>query len=206
MNNDATMNTANAEQLSAVLDGDYLTDAELDNLLAELADNPAAQKQAAQNAIQWNLIGDAMRGGLPVSRSEPAPSNVIRPGVWERWSKPITGIAVAAGVAAVAVMVGQQPINSVGANTIAAAPVQTIAPTGDNSMGALSEEQLRNVVAASNRWSTSGLSQMSPFELDRMARVGATMNGLTSYEPISREELLELQKPLNSDAPSATDK
>lgn len=205
MNNDATMNTNNAEQLSAVLDGDYLTDAELDNLLSDLADNPAVLQQAARNTAQWNIIGDAMRAGLPGSKAESvAPSNVIRPSAWQRWSKPITGIAVAAGVAAVAVMVGQQPINGAGENTIAAAPVQTIAPTGDNSMAALSAEQLRNVVAASNRWSSSGLSKMSPFELARMARVDASMNGLTPYEPISREELLELQKPLNSDAPAAT--
>ncbi len=204
MNNDATMKTNNAEQLSAVLDGDYLTDAELDNLLADLAENPAVLNQAARDTAQWNLIGNAMRAGLPVSKTEPAPSNVIRPSAWQRWSKPITGIAVAAGVAAVAVMVGQQPGNSVGGTTIAAAPVQTIAPTGDNSMAALSAEQLRNVVAASNRWSSSGLSKMSPFELARLARVDASMNGLTPYEPISREELLELQKPLNSDAPTAT--
>lgn len=190
-------NTNISEQFSALLDND-LTDAEIDALLPQLADNSEIQKQAAQ----WNLIGDALRAGLPAEKKpESSNSNVIRPSAWERWSKPITGIAVAAGVAAVAVMVGQQPINgNFAGQSVAEAPTQTVAPTGDNSVAPLSAEQLRSVVAASDRWSTSGLSQMSPFELARMARVDQSMNALTPYEPISREELLQLQTPQGEQA------
>ena len=208
MNNNTLNSDAVAEQFSALLDGE-ISEQELDELLPKLIDNPAIRSRAAQ----WNLIGDALRAGLPTVSSAPttapysqpvsqppmnqAPDNVLRPepSAWQRWAKPLAGMAVAAGVAAVAVLVGQQPelqSNSRTGSTLASAPNISIAPTGDNSTGLLSAEQLRNVMAASN---STPIEEMTPFELARAARVDANMNEVAPYQTITREELLELQQP-----------
>jgi sigma-E factor negative regulatory protein RseA len=110
------------EQLSACLDGE-LPEGELDLLIKQVSRDPAHRAALGRYA----LIGEALRAKSPAAASagfadrisaaiaaEPALDtsgqrpNRIQPAAI-RWLRPVAGLAVAAGVAAVAILTLQQP-------------------------------------------------------------------------------------------------
>jgi len=114
------------EQLSACLDGE-LPEAELDLLLKQVQRDPRLQ----QSVTRYGLIGEVLRTGTAPAPSagfasrisqavaaettdpsqQPAAAAAAR-GPMPRWVRPAGGAAIAAGVAAVAVMVLQPQINT----------------------------------------------------------------------------------------------
>ena len=114
------------EQLSACLDGE-LPEAELDLLLKQVHRDPRLQ----ESVTHYGLIGEVLRtGSTPVpsagfaarisqaiaaenidrSQQVPTPARADKLGM-PRWMRPVGGAAIAAGVAAVAVLVLQPQIN-----------------------------------------------------------------------------------------------
>lgn len=134
------MTDAIKEQLSACLDGE-LPAAELDLLLKRVERDPGLRDSIGRYA----LIGEALRNDRPVvarglaakvvaaleQEAAPRPAAKISP-VWMKRLRPAAGIAVAAGVAAVAVLSVQrtgvqQPV-PVALNEPAPAAVEALAP------------------------------------------------------------------------------
>jgi sigma-E factor negative regulatory protein RseA len=132
------MTDAIKEQLSACLDGE-LPKAELDLLLKRVERDPELRDSIGRYA----LIGEAMRNERPVvarglaakvaaaleEEAAPRPASRISP-AWMKRIRPAAGIAVAAGVAAVAVLsvqqTGVQPPPATALNETAPAAVQGI--------------------------------------------------------------------------------
>ncbi len=110
------------EQLSACLDGE-LPEAELDLLLKQLHHDPRLQ----QSAGRYALVGEVLRSGGTVIPSAGFASRISQAIAAEaaapaaavsaapartapRWLRPVGGAAIAAGVAALAVMVLEPPL------------------------------------------------------------------------------------------------
>jgi sigma-E factor negative regulatory protein RseA len=123
------------EQVSAFLDGE-LPSSETDLLLKRLM----RDSELRHNFGRYALIGETLRGASRTSLSlgfaarvnraidgEPAiPAVFAAPPRNSRWWKPISGAAVAAGVAAVAVVALQQRTESPGAHAPAALTAQNV--------------------------------------------------------------------------------
>jgi len=169
------------EQLSACLDGE-LAEGELDLLLKRLQRDPDLRRSLGGYA----RVGEAMRNQRPVVASagfaarisaavaaEPAPAGKASSGIMRmspaalRWLRPVTGVAIAAGVAAVAVVSLQptalEPAQQIAANqnVPAAAPVaESPAPSytvPTNTSGApafVPAARLTNYVVAHSEYSS----------------------------------------------------
>lgn len=163
------------EQLSACLDGE-LPEGELDLLLKRLERDPHLRRSIGNYA----LVGEALRSQRPVaasagfaarvsaaiaaepaSKREPAPR--ISPAAI-RWLRPAAGVAIAAGVAAVAVVslrpTAMQPelvaINESApavANEPAQAPSYTV-PTNPGTTAFVPAARLTNYVVAHSEYSS----------------------------------------------------
>lgn len=110
------------EQISACLDGE-LPEVELDLLLKRLGRDSLLRQDVGRAMGSYALIGEAMRAERPVTastgfaarvsaavREEAVPPAERLPNISHatlRWMKPAVGVAIAAGVAAVAVMAVQ---------------------------------------------------------------------------------------------------
>lgn len=166
------------EQLSACLDGE-LPEGELDLLLKQLKRDPQLQRTLGGYA----LLSEAIRGQRPVMASagfadrvsaaiaaETAPASHVVPRVSRaaamRWLRPAAGMAIAAGVAAVAV-VSLQPASiqtqQIAANdTVAAldsaetAPSYTVPTNIDANTGSafIPAARLTNYVVAHSEYSS----------------------------------------------------
>lgn len=165
------------EQLSACLDGE-LPDVELDLLLKRTAQDA----RLADTLGRYALISAALQGERPAAASAGFASRVASaiaaedPPVAPRrasrlparalaWLKPVAGLAVAAGVAAVAVMVVQPQAPTGPTQQFAAAPesaVTTTAPSSDPSYivpastatAVIPATQLTNYVVAHSEYAT----------------------------------------------------
>ncbi len=124
------------EQLSACLDGE-LPEAELDLLLKQVS----RHRELGATAGRYALIGETLRSPGTVAapadfaqriaaaiEAEPALGGSTAPSFKARpWLRPLTGVAVAAGVAAVALLSLQPPTKSPGPTYIAdAVPVAPV--------------------------------------------------------------------------------
>ncbi|HEY6644885.1 sigma-E factor negative regulatory protein [Povalibacter sp.] len=162
------------EQLSACLDGE-LPETELDLLLRQVQ----RDVQVLQSLDRYSLISEALRGPAPVAVSrgfadriaaaieaEPfARTAVQRPSqaAFMRWMRPAAGIAIAAGVAAVAV-IALQPVatdspqlalvadNSAVSESAPSYTVPTNVATRDN--GFIPAARLTNYVVAHSEYSS----------------------------------------------------
>lgn len=123
------------EQLSALLDGE-LPDGETELLLKRLERDPELRRTLSR----YSLIGTALRtnGQIPAARAvaarvsaalahEPPLATAISQG-WSRWTQLAAGLAVAASVAVVAVMVSAGPAPRPAAVLVADGRVQTEVP------------------------------------------------------------------------------
>jgi len=176
------------EQLSACLDGE-LPPGELDLLLKRLERDP----QLRRSIGRYSLLGEVMRAGRPVAASmsfadevaaaldaEPALSPAAAPvrkfasraaagRGFGRWLQPVAGLAVAAGVAAVAVLAFQPstslPPEQVAVNTPSAASVPAVqsrtnpgssytVPTNTTSDAYIPAARLTNYVVAHSEYSS----------------------------------------------------
>jgi sigma-E factor negative regulatory protein RseA len=174
------------EQISAFLDGE-LPNTESELLLKRLTRDPEFRESFGRYA----LIGEAVRGGSRayLSKSFPARVNLAIDGepksaaaapprpMGPRWWRPFAGIAVAAGVAAVAVagfqhrsaVPGAQNVTTVTARNLSPAPQgaaaaareaisYTVPATSPAAPSAIPAARLTNYVFAHSRYS-SGLDQ-----------------------------------------------
>jgi len=132
------------EQLSACLDGE-LPEGELDLLIKQVSRDADLRASLGRYA----LIGETLRAKSPVSApadfsqrvaaaiaAEPAlDGSVSRPNRIQpaalRWLRPVAGLAVAAGVAAVAILTLQQPPQPEGPVATYASSTQAPAPITD---------------------------------------------------------------------------
>lgn len=119
---DADMTDPVREQLSACLDGE-LPEGELDLMLKQAA----RDSQLRSSMDRYALIGEVLRGQVPVRASrgfadrvaatvaaETAPAvpvSRVRQAAASRWMGPVAGVAVAAGVAAMAILTLQPATN-----------------------------------------------------------------------------------------------
>lgn len=208
------------EQLSACLDGE-LPEGELDLLLKRLERDPQLRRAIGDYA----LVGEALRSQRPVSASagfaarvsaaiaaEPAaqrkPAPRISPAAALHWLRPAAGVAIAAGVAAVAVLsfrpTAVQPellatnrageTASVPASESIQAPSYTV-PTNTGSTAFVPAARLTNYVVAHSEYSSplgrrtvlSGvLSDDEPEDGDIVVTGGSpdvTSGAADSYEP-----------------------
>lgn len=165
------------EQLSACLDSE-LAEGELDLLLKRLQRDPDLRRSLGGYA----LIGEAMRGQRPVMASagfaarisaavaaEPEVSKAVMrmsPAAL-RWLRPVTGVAIAAGVAAVAVLslqpTGLEPAQQIAANQSvptaapvaeAAAPSYTVPTNTAAAPAFVPAARLTNYVVAHSEYSS----------------------------------------------------
>lgn len=166
------------EQLSACLDGE-LDEGELSLLLKRLQRDPDLGRSLGGYA----LVGEAMRSQRPVVASagltarictaiaaEPPVGKVSKGIAWRspaamNWLRPVTGVAIAAGVAAVAVVSLQptalQPAQQIAANqNVPAAVAESPAPSytvPTNTSGApafVPAARLTNYVVAHSEYSS----------------------------------------------------
>lgn len=169
------------EQLSACLDGE-LPEGELDLLLKRLDRDPGLR----QSLGGYSLIGEAMRSQRPVMASagfaarvsaaiaaEPGTDRKISRGALRmspaaaRWLRPVTGVAIAAGVAAVAVVSLQpgqlQPAQQIAVNQNAPAspaleasqaPSYTVPTNTASSPAFVPAARLTNYVVAHSEYSS----------------------------------------------------
>ena len=166
------------EQLSACLDGE-LPEAELGLLLKQVA----RDRPLLDSLSRYSLISEAMRDAKPIAASasfadriaaaieaEPVPQAAPRSRIPSlasmQWLRPAAGLAIAAGVAAVAVMAVQpqsvetQQVAAVADSTIQetaqVAPSYTV-PTNVNASadaGFIPAARLTNYVVAHSEYST----------------------------------------------------
>jgi sigma-E factor negative regulatory protein RseA len=169
------------EQLSACLDGE-LPEGELDLMLKQVG----RDSQLRASLGRYALIGEALRVQHPAAApadfakrvadaiaAEPAvdtsgqPARRIQPTT--RWLRPAAGFAVAAGVAAMAMLIVQQPQQDDGSATVAAqgpSPVNTVAenvpdaaasyivPASTSSSNIVPAARLTNYVVAHSEYSS----------------------------------------------------
>jgi sigma-E factor negative regulatory protein RseA len=166
------------EQLSACLDGE-LAAAELDLL----SKRTARDAELGQSMARYALIGAALRTAdpLPASRAFAAKvmaaveaeqplrrSRRISPAA-KRWLRPVAGLAVAAGVAAVAVIsvrppasletiaINQEPANAptlAPAASVSVEPPSYVVPTHTGSPAFIPATHLTNYVVAHSEYSS----------------------------------------------------
>jgi negative regulator of sigma E activity len=164
------------EQVSAFLDGE-LPNSETELLLKRLSRDGELRESFGRYAV----IGEALRGSSPIllakgftSRinfaidGEPVPANVqAQPARAPRWWRPFAGVAVAAGVAAVAVVGWQQradaPVVRPGvAMTAQNAAVQSAAAPGASAPGATAPGATAPGVAAPGAAAREAISYTVP--------------------------------------------
>ena len=129
------------EQLSACLDG-QLPEAELDLLVRHVARDSDLRGTLGRYA----LIGEALRGqgairasigfadrvAAAIATEQVAPRRSVLPGsAVMRWLRPAAGLAVAAGVAAVAIFFFQAPIPG-SVELVAQSPTSVTSPAADS--------------------------------------------------------------------------
>jgi negative regulator of sigma E activity len=164
------------EQLSACLDGE-LPEGELDLLLKQVG----RDSQLRASLGRYSLIGETLRAKASVAAplnfservaaaiaAEPAisvPAVARRaPSIAARWMRPAAGVAVAAGVAAIAVFALQAPQQATGPSTIAGVtpepivsasdPASYIVPASTASSGYVPAARLTNYVVAHSEYSS----------------------------------------------------
>lgn len=161
------------EQLSACLDGE-LPEEQLDLLLRQVQrDTPLRETMG-----RYSLVGEALRGQIPVRASagfadrvaaavaaEHIPASTLRRSTAIRWLQPLAGLAVAAGVAAVAILSFRpavddgQPLAVNGPTAVESAagqaPSYTVPTNVDSTAGALvPAARLTNYVVAHSEFSS----------------------------------------------------
>ncbi|MCC7198324.1 MAG: sigma-E factor negative regulatory protein [Gammaproteobacteria bacterium] len=130
-----TMTEPVKEQLSALLDGE-LPDGEMELLVKRLDRDPDLRLTLSR----YSLIGAALRtdGQIPAARAvaarvsaalaqEPPLAAASSQG-WSRWTQLVAGLAVAASVAVVAVMLAASPAPLPAAPAVAAVSIPGVAP------------------------------------------------------------------------------
>jgi len=166
------------EQLSACLDGELPAD-ELDLLLRQLGRDP----QLRASVGRYSLIGETLRTravvaapkdfaeriSATIAAEATVPTAVSKPAraansAVLRWLRPAAGVAIAAGVAAVAV-IAMQPATHTPQATFAVNSAASIAPTSDDaasyivpastaSSGFVPAARLTNYVVAHSEYSS----------------------------------------------------